>query len=1047
VLKETGPSGEERLWTYDLRGRRTDEDRLLDGSVGERVQRQWDYSLGNFLQKVTEDVGGIGAATTFTRDFAARRMDRVDALGHGWRTVYGYGSHGLPWQRYNLDSGTAELVQTVERDFMGRVTAVVGQGGRRTRYDYDGYGRRTLVETELPGGGKRQTIRTLEDWGAPAKVEVRVGSTILASTLYDYDEALRRWQEVEQDPTGTLGNRVTTWRRDADGRVVEETDPRGYVWKTVWDAAGRVEKTVEPAVAGGSNEVVYSRDDATRTTTVTERAWNTDTQVWTEYVRKEIRDASGRLQEVQDLGSGSTARSTTWTWDEGGRQRSRTSPLGHVTRWTYDKLDRLRTETRPIDSGAVPAEEATTTWSWQVDGLVQSITDENLVPTDYAWDSYHRLDTVTLHDGARSHVYDRGYQNGMLTSILDPLGVELAFGYDDAGRLESVEAKGNVTGLEGPRRLFYGWDDLDRLVTAKTQDPDGGGGWTDRTVVTRTWNGFGELATETQHGGQVVGYSRDPDGGVRTVTWPAGGPVQEVEYLRDAAGRLAEVRHALGSQVEGSPSPLTAALLSWEGHREIRRQQAWMGVERTQSWTDWREPEELRYTATGPGTLLTGLQSWWDAGGRLVARARLHDTDTGGHPWGEVFRYDEMDRLVAMWWNIQDPGAWQVTEPTEATATFDERRAHDLGPVYERLAVKVTPYGGQESTTAYTTNGFYQYTAVGGTTRSWDANGQLTGDGTWTYTWTAFGQLAEATPVSGPARSYEYDALGRRVETREGSSVRRYLYLGWQMVGEHDGSQWLWQEVPLPGDGMLEHVALDDADVDGDQDTSEYRVYAAHEDFQHTVWGLSDATGALAERYRYGNPYGDNVAEQADGTPLGPFGSRVHQQKRWHGAVVDPVTELADHRLRWLDPETGSWLSRDPLGVHDSTNLYQAMLAAPTVGTDPWGLTTGGWATAGSPGWEAPGGLWTSSGGTGHGPRTLMVMDEKECLDLFWANVYSCQDDYRNDMSEQGSVAGAAAWGAGTGAITGGGGAAAGGAPPPRRHRCGSCDGLTDRGR
>jgi len=32
------------------------------------------------------------------------------------------------------------------------------------------------------------------------------------------------------------------------------------------------------------------------------------------------------------------------------------------------------------------------------------------------------------------------------------------------------------------------------------------------------------------------------------------------------------------------------------------------------------------------------------------------------------------------------------------------------------------------------------------------------------------------------------------------------VYVGWHMVGEHDGTAWLWQEVPLPGEGMLEHA-------------------------------------------------------------------------------------------------------------------------------------------------------------------------------------------------------------------------------------------------
>jgi len=123
-------------------------------------------------------------------------------------------------------------------------------------------------------------------------------------------------------------------------------------------------------------------------------------------------------------------------------------------------------------------------------------------------------------------------------------------------------------------------------------------------------------------------------------------------------------------------------------------------------------------------------------------------------------------------------------------------------------------------------------------------------------------------------------------------------------------------------------------DVDDDTDTTEYRPYAVHEDFQSTVWGLSDADGYLAERFNYIDPYGVSDSEDSSATALGDYASEAFHRKRLHGGFVEEVTELYDFRNRWLQPEMGSWLSRDSLGYTDSNNLLQGILVSPLFFTD-----------------------------------------------------------------------------------------------------------------
>lgn len=43
---------------------------------------------------------------------------------------------------------------------------------------------------------------------------------------------------------------------------------------------------------------------------------------------------------------------------------------------------------------------------------------------------------------------------------------------------------------------------------------------------------------------------------------------------------------------------------------------------------------------------------------------------------------------------------------------------------------------------------------------------------------------------------------------------------------------------------------------------------------------------------------------------------------RFHGRERSAATGLASFRMRWYDPVTGRWLSKDPIGLGGGLNLY-----------------------------------------------------------------------------------------------------------------------------
>ncbi|MBO6504597.1 MAG: hypothetical protein JJ850_04345 [Kordiimonadaceae bacterium] len=76
---------------------------------------------------------------------------------------------------------------------------------------------------------------------------------------------------------------------------------------------------------------------------------------------------------------------------------------------------------------------------------------------------------------------------------------------------------------------------------------------------------------------------------------------------------------------------------------------------------------------------------------------------------------------------------------------------------------------------------------------TYDLNGNLTDDGTYTYTPYGENRLTEARLKTGNIQvgGYKYDALGRRSKKTnyvQGTVTTRYLYAGDQVLAEYNGS-------------------------------------------------------------------------------------------------------------------------------------------------------------------------------------------------------------------------------------------------------------------
>lgn len=113
-------------------------------------------------------------------------------------------------------------------------------------------------------------------------------------------------------------------------------------------------------------------------------------------------------------------------------------------------------------------------------------------------------------------------------------------------------------------------------------------------------------------------------------------------------------------------------------------------------------------------------------------------------------------------------------------------------------------------------------------------------------------------------------------------------------------------------------------------------IYELSRDFQGSILSLIDrSTNQVVERYRY-SPLGEVSIENGSGSSLAS--SAFGNSRLFLGRIWDAEVGLYDLRNRWLEPDTGLFISTDPLLAVDSWNMYQYGFSSPATWMDPFGL-------------------------------------------------------------------------------------------------------------
>ena len=537
---------------YNAAGWKTAE--IVRGADGnELARREWRYNLDGTVAAETDPVG---ARTEFVYNAGSQVSQIIHADGGvesyrygvdgqvvwhqtpgGVATAYSYDDFGRVTEVVAADGSTVS--QTY--DAWGRLETMTDARGLQTRYDYDAFD--NVVRRRI--GSERVEETTFDARGAALSTTVYdVSGLAWAGSLQVMSEAALRTQ-LDALPVSRVRTASTDY--DVHGRAVARTDAVGTTTTITYDARGR--KATEADARGAVTTYTYDVNTG-RVLTMTRAA--------------------------ADIGEAVTR----YTYDLAGRVIALTTPDGAVTRTRYDELGRAVAQT--------DASGNTTERAYDAAGRVVAVTDAlgNTTTTEY--DEVGRVvstigaavavvGATTLRSPRVGREYDR---DGRVVSQRDPLGRITRYRYDEMGRLThtigpAVQDENDLWYHPVAERTYTAAGDLESETTGLTlPQGDAGGATPDRThartmsyvydvfgrktrslgitpdasqptarpTTSMTYNGFGEVVSETSALGLSTTFTRDAAGRVltRTIADPDGdGPGQSAtfRFTYDAAGQ------------------------------------------------------------------------------------------------------------------------------------------------------------------------------------------------------------------------------------------------------------------------------------------------------------------------------------------------------------------------------------------------------------------------------------------------------------------------------------------------------------------------------
>ena len=629
------------------------------------------------------------------------------------------------------------------------------------------------------------------------------------------------------------------------------------------------------------------------------------------------------------------ARQTAFTYD--GRNRLLTT--------TFEGIHTSRTFTPAgeVDTITAPGSRTLTYTYDPVYGRLSRITDNQGSYHYYDYDANGNLIEQSIYNNAdvlqKQTRFDYQHPDypGRLWKIIQPDDSEIIYGYDAVGNVNAIENERLIT-------TTYSYDPLNRLE--QVIQPD--------TIVTDYgYDNQDNLTLIQDPGSNATNYVLDDYGRILSETSPDRG---ETIYVYDLSSNQVAVTHANGTEsvytydvlnrLVSVAFPDTSQNLTYEYDTGTD------GMGRLTGITDPGGQSTFIYSTYGSIAGQTRMQTGLaDAVTSFGYDPLTGDRASMTYPSGLAltYQYDSTGRPLQVLADGQ-PLASDITympfgpvksfsfgeDVVTVDKTYTQRYqierilAGDMDFNYQYYpdgtVQTITGVPSIIAITSSATDFFYQTgsnrldysTGTQAKTYTTDNHGNIISDGTLTYIYNQNNRLTEVKNGSTTIVEYVYDAFQRRVKKITSGTTICYHYDDQnRLISETDGS----------GNPLRDYVYLGDTPVAMKLYGTNAGIYYMVTDHLGTPQQIFDNTGTTVWEAAY-LPFGSAQIRMG----------AITCNLRFPGQYFDAETGLHYNWHRYYDPETGRYLTPDPIGLEGGINPFVYVLNDPINGIDPLGL-------------------------------------------------------------------------------------------------------------
>lgn len=855
--------------------------------------------------------------------------------------------------RYRYDD-RGDMVETIDALDVSKhfvytdghlLVQLTNQGGMAFHWEYEGKGENArCVHTWGDGGVMEYFIRYGKGYthirnGEGAETEYHYGEDKLIYKIVDANGGITRQQyngyqelEVTVNPEGYT--RKTSYNES--GQPVRITDENGEDTFLSYDGNRNLVLLCTP----GGKQLSWDYDGMDRVVSRTTLSGETVKYTYEGGVLHTITDGQGRVYtltfndrydlELLRFPNGLFRR---WEYDGRGRLVLAVDVKGNATRYAYDRADNL-----------IRLEEP--------DGNVHRFEYDAMGNMVHATDNIRE---VKFTYGALGVLKSREQERHRIT-----------FGYNSELQLRRI-------GNEAGDNYFFELDGLGQVVTEigfdglrREYERDGAGRVTRVNRPGDKWteylyDGLDNILKEEQYDGEVSLYTYDKDG----MLVKAENSENLLEFTRDRkTGQIIEEKQGEYTvnrtyDSEGNCTRITSSLGADIRHtydREGNLQTMQAGESWQASWVRDNTGLEVQRTFSGGVTVRTER----DCFGREIRKSvRSGGMEQGAYryQWGIANRllskeneltgtvtrydYDRFDFLIR-----QETMQGSETDVIYRTPDF-------VGNLFETPDKKDRKYGAggklledPDCFYHYDDEGnliFREFKQLQETGVRFDRKRMekergirclATGTG-WLYEWSSNGMLKKVIRPDGRPVEFRYDALGRRTAKQYFGKVTRWVWDG--NVPIHEWGYKVTNMQPDEEESAPPKEPTEDITTWVFEAGTFVPTAKIQDGKQYSI--VSDYLGTPIQMYdELGNKTWDCTLD-IYGKVTNFEGSSLNECPfRMQGQYFDSETNLCYNRFRYYSPETGTYLSQDPIGLQGGSRLY-GYVHNPNGWIDQFGLS------------------------------------------------------------------------------------------------------------